>query len=78
MSCIPPPGEAGSPVSLLSSTIAGAGGIARVTSDLASAIAMGIAAITAAAAAAMLVIDQEGATPKGKVALPLASFPLRS
>ena len=40
--CVPPPGETGSPVSLLSSTIAIGGGIIRVTSDPTSIIATGI------------------------------------
>ena len=64
--CIPLLGEVGSLVSLLSSTIASAGGIMRVTSNLASNVGTGIIAITSAAAAAILATGREGTTPRGE------------
>ena len=61
--CGPLPSEARSPISLSSSAIAGRGGAARVTSDVASAVTTGIAANTVAATAAILATDLRGATP---------------
>ena len=58
--CAPPSGKIGSLASLLSPSVTGGRGIARVTSDLAFAITMGIAAITAIA---MLTTGREGTTP---------------
>ena len=58
--CAPQLGETGSPPSLLSSSTTVEGGTTRVTSDLASAVTMGTATITAAA---VLTTGREDATP---------------
>ena len=62
--CGPPTGEVGSSVSHPSSTIASAGGIARVTSDLAT--------------TAILATGWEGTTPGGEGPPPLACSPRHS
>ena len=65
-------------VSLLSSTVAIGGGIARVTSDPTSVVATGIAAITVAAIDAVLATGQEDAAPRreGRTTASLLSPPL--
>ena len=61
--CASPPGEAGSPVSLLSSSSTVGGGTTRVTFDPTFTVTTGIVAITATAAAVVLTTGQEDATP---------------
>ena len=76
--CAPPPSEIGSLVSILSASTTGGGGTTRVTSNLASAITMGIIAITPTVATAVLVTGRGDVTPVGKVAPPPTYFPHRS
>ncbi|XP_066373044.1 uncharacterized protein [Miscanthus floridulus] len=74
----PPPSEAGSLISLPSSTIAGVGGVTRVTYYMASIITIRITANTIATTAAILATDPGRVTPgrEGRTTATLLSPPL--